>query len=265
MDEVGTGVDETGSADLAPSKEIELGLGDRLGQVLLGDGALGDALESLDRLLGGLSDGRGGAVDLDGQQAGIRVGVVGGGYVGTRSAGGGLGQEAEARSPLDVGLAAEESDEHVDLGRAGGERSTREAENQRVGALLGDTLLTTVVLGGGRGQLGRRRLGNGLEERFDPLGQPDLVGTVGDDGDVGLGVGSLGEGRNGVLVQVARDGSGGGRVEGGAETVVEGNGVGGIQSEGRGVDLGLLEMNDPLDILVELEGYPCLVSTSPEG
>lgn len=250
MDQVGTGVDDANTANLAAGKESELGLGNSLDQNLLGDTALSNALERLDGSLGSLLDGRGLAVDLDGEETSIRVGVVGG--LGLGTGGGSLGQEGEAGRPLDGGLAAEETGKDGSLGAAGTEGGTGESDNNRVLADGGDALLTTVVLGGdvveGAGALGR----DGLEEGLDPLLEAVLAGTVGDNGDVGLGVGSGGKVGNGLLVQVGVDGCAWGGIERGTEARVESDGVGGIEGNGGGVHLGLLLVNDILDLLVEL-------------
>jgi hypothetical protein len=252
VNEAGAGWDDAGTAAISTRENGKLGLGNRLGQVLLRDTALGHALEGLDGLLSGLADSTSRAVDLDGKQTGIRVSVVGSLRGGSR--GGGLGQQGKARSPLDVGLAAEQGNKDGGLGLVGVEGGTREGNDERILARAGNALLAAVVLGrrAGQGVLGLG--GNRLEERLDPLGQPGLAGTIGDDGNVGLGVGERGESGNVVLVQVRRDRGVGRRIEGSTKAGVEGSRVGGIEGNSGGVDLSLLEVDDVLDLLMVLVG-----------
>lgn len=247
-------MDEADTANLAAREKSELGLGNSLDQLLLRDTALGNGLESLDRLLSDLLDGRSLARDLDSQEASIRVGVVGGPGDSAGGGSGGLGEEREAGRPLDVGLAAEEACKNGGLRLTGTEGSAGEGNDHRVAGNAGDTSLTTVILGGG-GAEGRAGDRDGLEEGLNPLLKSSLAGAVGDNGDVGLGVGRLSESGNGVLVQVGVNGSAGSRVDGGTEAGVESNRVGGIEGNGRGADPGLLEVDDILDLLVELVGY----------
>lgn len=55
-----------------------------------------------------------------------------------------------------------------------------------------------------------------------------------------------------MLVQVRGDGRAGSRVERGAEAGVEGGRVRGIEGDGGGVNLGLLGVDDVLNLLVVL-------------
>lgn len=237
----------------------ELGVGNGLLDILLADVAAGDALENLDGLLGALADGGGGTGKLDGQEAGVGVGEVGGVDREARGAGGGLGEEAEARSPLDGGLAAEEGGENGNLRLGRVDARAGESNDDGVSGAAARSLLTTKVLAGlgleGLAASGGR--GDVLEELANPLGEGVGSGTVGDDGDVGLGVDNVGEAGNVLLVQVLLVGSRRTGVEGGTETSVEGDGVGVIEGNGGGIGIegGLLGVEDTLDILVELVGW----------
>lgn len=236
----------------------ELGVGNGLLDILLADVAAGDALENLDGLLGTLADGGGGTGKLDGQKAGVGVGEVGGVDREARGAGGGLGEEAEAGSPLDGGLAAEEGGENGDLRLGRVDAGAGESNDDGVSGTAARSLLTTKVLAGlgleGLAASGGR--GDVLEELANPLGEGVGSGTVGDDGDVGLGVDNVGEAGNVLLVQVLLVGSRRAGVEGGTEASVEGDGMGVIEGNGGGIGVegGLLGVEDTLDILVELVG-----------
>ena len=246
-------MDETGSAGLAGGQEVESGLGDGLDEILLGDVTLDNALDRLDSLLGGLADGFGGSIDLDGEETGIGVGVVCSLGNRARSRGSSLGKESEAWCPLDGGSTTQEANEDSSLRLGIPERCAGEGDNHRVGASLGDALLAAKVLGSISLQLELGCGGNVLEEGLDPLGEAGMAGTVSNNGDVGLGVSGIGKDSDGVLVQVRGDGGIDGRVERGAEAGVEGDRVGGIEGNRRSRDLGLLQVDELLDLLVELE------------
>ena len=248
-------MDETSAGNLAGGEEVELGLGDSLGEVLLGDTTSSNSLETLDGLNGDLADGGTLAGDLDGEETSIGVGVVGGEGLGAGVGGGGLGEKAETGGPLDVGGTAEETDEDGSLGLAGAKGNTGETDDDGVLSVLGNALLTTEVLGGSVVQVAGAGGGNTLEEGLNPLLETGLAGTVGDNGNVGLVVGEVGEGSDRVLVQVGRGRGVDGRVEGRAEAVVESDGVGGIEGNGGRVELSLLGVDAVLDELVELVGY----------
>lgn len=117
-------------------------------------------------------------------------------------------------------------------------------------------LLTTIVLGRlnleGLAALGGSR--DVLEELANPLRQGIGRGAISDNGDIGLRVGDVGVAGNVLLVQVLLVGRRQRRVYGGAETSVEGNRVGVVEGESGnvGIDSRLLEVKDPLDVLVEL-------------
>lgn len=246
-------------AELALLESVELGVGNGLGDVLLGDGTAGDALERLDGLLSSLADRGSLAGELDGQETGVRVGDVGGLDGKTRQAGGGLGEQAEARSPLDGGLAAEERSENSKLGLGARDVSAREGNDHGVAGGVAGTLLATVVLGG----LGLERLaalgrgGQLTEELTGPAGQRLGRGAVSDEGNVGLGVDNVGEAGNVLLVHVLLVGGRSRGVDGGTEARVESDRVGVVQSDGGSIggESGLLEAEDALNLLVELVGW----------
>ena len=249
---------DAGAAGLANRQKVELGIGNGLGDILLRDVAIGNALDGLDGLLGGLLDATGGAGDLDGEETSVRVGVVVSGGRDAGRAGSGLGKEREAGVPLDVALATEQGSKDGDLGLVVGQGGAGESDD--VGILSGTAgaRLAAEVLGGGRveAQVARAGRGNGLEEGLAPLGELGLSGTVGDKGDVALVVDSLGEACDSVLVHVGAERSGARRVEGRTEAGVERDRVSGIKGDSGGVDLGLLQVQNMLDLLVELEGCP---------
>lgn len=258
MDQAVTRRNHTSASQLVGGQEVELGLSNGLGQNLLGGARLSNALQGLDSLLGALAHRSCGASDLDGQETSVGVGEVlgqdGGALGGSRC----LGEEAEAGSPLDAGLTAEQSGEDGNIGLVGVQVGAGESDDQGVAAGQGGPLLTTVVLGclGVQLETAGRRGRDVPEEGLDPLGQAGLSGSVGNDGDVLLGVDGLGKGSDGVLGQVGAKRRRAGRVDGGTETLVEGNGVRGVEGLGQSVVflLGLLQVQDPLDLLVELVG-----------
>lgn len=258
VDQAITRRNDSSASQLVGGQKVELGLGDGLGQDLGGDTRLSNALDSLDSLLSALAHCRGGTGDLDGQETGIGVGEVLSLDGSTLGGSGSLGEEAEAGRPLDAGLTAEQGGEDGSLGLVGMQVGAGECDDQGVGAGKRRALLTTVVLGslGVQLETAGRRGWDVLEEGLNPLGQVGLGGTVGNDRDVGLGVDGLGEGSDGVLGQVRAKRCGAGRVEGGAETLVEGDSMRGVEGLGQGVVslLGLLEVQDRLDLLVELVG-----------
>lgn len=259
MDETGTGQQNAGATSAGLLEQVELGVGDGLGHVLLADGASGDGLKGLDGLLSSLANRGGGTRQLDGQKTSVRVGLVGGDNGETRSSGSGLGQEAEARGPLDGGLTTEKGSQNLDLGLGASGVGSGEGNHNGVARGVASSLLTTKVLGGlsleGLSAAGGSR--NALEELVNPLGQGLRASTVGDNGNVGLGVDDIGEAGNVLLVDVLLEGSSGGGVQGGTETRVEGHGVSVVQSEAGnvGVDGGLLVGQDSFNLLVELVGY----------
>lgn len=124
---------------------------------------------------------------------------------------------------------------------------------------MGNALLTTIVLGGWGRDVDLWRGLNITEELSNPLGQLCLSGTVGDNGDVGLGVSRLCEVGDGLVVEVLGEWGGGGWVEWCTETGMECDGVDGVAGDLGGVVLGalLLQVDGWLNLLVVLVCYSC--------
>ena len=243
-------------AELCSVESIELGAGDRLGNLLLGHGAVGNALQSLNGSLGTGTNRGSRARQLNSQEAGIRVRNVGSRHVQANHVRGGLGEQAVAGRPLDGGLAAEESGQDSDLGLGRSVGGPRESNDHGIATGVGCALLTTVVLGRSSVKL-LARLGRGLhviEELADPLGDILRAGAVGDEGKRRLGVDSIGEASNVLLVQVLLGRRRRGGVDGGTQTSVEGNRVGVVEGEGSNVvvEVVLLDAQNRLNLLVEL-------------
>lgn len=246
-----------GDEGLAGIQGVELSLADSLGHILLAERASRNTLERLGDLLGGLADRSGSTGELDGQKAGVGVLQVGG-RAGNARLSGNLRDERETRRPLDARLAAKESreDGHLRSGRAGA--GAGEGDNNRVAVLEVNALLATVVGGGRRlhAKLAGGGSGDVAEESVGPLAEARLGGAVGNNSDVGLRVGTLGELGKGVLIDVAVRGRRKRGVQGRAEAVVVGKAVGGVEGDGSGIprEPGLLDLDHPLDILLELMG-----------
>lgn len=158
-----------------------------------------------------------------------------------------------------MGRSVEKGRENRDLGRRSVEVRARESEDQRVSCSVCGTLLTTVVLGSSRVQrkLARGGGGTGLEELLSPSGYVGGGSAIGNNRDVGLGVGRIGIVGDGVFVDVGLNRSGGGKLARGTKSMVESHGVGSVESEGcrvRGYQL-LLVSECLLDFLVVLVGY----------
>lgn len=256
-DQLSTSGDNAGTGGFAGREEVELGLGDGLCEILLGDRAVSNGLDSLDSLLGSGFDAGSGAADGDGEETSVRVGVVLGISLNTGGVGGSLGEEGEASGPLDVGLTTEESGKDGNLGLVVAEGGTGEGDNVGVLSGAGSALLTTEVLasGGVKLQLARAGGGNGLEEGIGPLVQVGLGSAISHQGNVGLVEDSLGVRGNAVLVQVRAQGGGGGREERFTKASVEGNRVSRVKGDVQGADAGLLHVENLLNLLVELVGY----------
>ncbi|KAI6761565.1 hypothetical protein HG531_002118 [Fusarium graminearum] len=209
VDNASTGEDNAGLSEVVLAQEVELGVGNGLLDILLAGLAISDGLENLNGLLGTLANRGGGTAELDGHETGIGVYEVGGVDSETSSASGGLGQHAEAGSPLDSGLATEESsqDSVLRLGRV--VTGAGEGNDDRVTGGGVCSLLTTKVLGG-LGLEGLAVSGGGghiVEELANPLGEAIGRGTVGDEGDIGLGISDIGVAGNVLLVHVLLVGS----------------------------------------------------------
>ena len=261
VDKAGAGSLKTGLEGLDRLQSAELGEGNGLLDVLGSDLTGGGLLEGVDDVLAGGTDLVGLAGQGDGEKTGIGVGVVLGGNAKLAEALGGLGQKGEAGGPLDSGLAAQKSSENGSLGlvACGAESAgSGESDHNSVADLGGNALLTTVVLGGD----GRQNVvfaggvdgGGVLEELANPLGDLSGVRAGGDQSDVGLGVGTLSELGQGIAGDVLLVGGRLGGGDGGAQTAVESDTVGSIDSNGLrvGVDGLLLVLEELADNLVQL-------------
>lgn len=259
MEEAITRRNHTGAGELISRQEVELRLGDRLSEDLLGDAKLRHTLQSLDSLHSTLTGRHGRASHLNGEETSVTVGQVLSNNLGARGIGRSLGENAEARSPLDARLAAKQSAQDSDVGFVGGEVGAGEGDNHSIGTGQRSSLLTTIVLRWLGEERQRAVGGRSLdipEERLDPLAQAGLAGAVGDNRDVRLGIDTLSERGDRVLVQVWSQRCRVGWVNGGTETFVEGDCVSVIQSLGQGTlgGLLLLQLQDMLDLLVEFVG-----------
>lgn len=260
-------MDQTGASGLKTSVEglqrlqsTELGQSNGLLDVLAGDLTGGGLLQDVNDVLGGGANLVGLAGESDSEETGVRVGVVLGRDVDLGESLGSLGQKGETRSPLDGGLAAQQSSQNGSLGlEAGGAESagTGEGDHDSVTGLGGDALLTTEVLAS-RGGLdavlaGGSTGGEVLEELTNPLVNIGRVGASGDESDVGLGVGILGELSESIAGEVLLVGGALGGGLGGTQTAVEGNTVGGIDGNalGVGVDGLLLKLEEIADDLAQ--------------
>lgn len=128
---------------------------------------------------------------------------------------------------------------------------------------MGDPFFTTVIFGWRRSEfhIGVRRACAGFAEKFfHPFGEVAVGGSIGYDGDVVTGVGGVGEIGNGLGVEIFH-GVGRDRVERGAETTVESEGVHGVEGEGvwGGEDGFAREGHDVEDLFVEFVGWDILV------
>lgn len=253
---------KTSTRELKAAKDVlamlelqVLGAGLGLLDILALDVATSNLLQRPNRLGRRTGNILGSTGDGDGEKAGVRVDEALGVDLRARVLLSRLGKERKARGPLDLRLAAEEraDDGHLGLvGAAGEGAGAREGDDHGVLAGVGNTLLTTVVLGlraveslGGRGTAG--------EELANPLGQVGVLGTVGDDGKVGLSVGLRRELGDGLGVEVLGIGGGRGGNERGAQAAVEGQAVDRVQSQLAGVGEALLvrHLDKRDDLLVE--------------
>lgn len=117
---------------------------------------------------------------------------------------------------------------------------------------MGNTLLTTEVLGLGAGDVGSGSGRNVVEELTNPLGQLTRLDTVGDNGEVGGSVGGFGEVGDSVGVEVLAQRGGGRRRSRDTETAVEGKTVGGVDGHLEDVTEEVLlgELDVGVDLLV---------------
>lgn len=258
---------ETSADILTVLKLLELGTSLSLSDLLAADLTSGDALDGLNGGLGGLSDGMGGAGDGGVQKTSIGVDGAGGLDLG---GGGSLGlaEDSETGGPLDGRLATKESAKDsnlwlVELASEGA--GAGEGNDEGVATVVGKALLTTVVLGllGTLAELLERGGRDVVEELANPLGELAVVSTVGDNGEVGLGVCALGEVGDGLGVEVLGVGGlrgGGGRV---AEAAVEGEAVGRVDGhvDGAAGEALVGEVDQGENLLVVDVGCACQLDT----
>lgn len=255
---------QTGLEGLDRLEGTELGQSNCLLDLIAGNLTSSGLLEGVDDVLAGGGNLTGVSGKRNGEETGVRVGVVLGRGTDLREALGGLGQERGARGPLDGRLTTKERGEDGSLGlvASGAEcAGTREGDHEGVSGLAGDALLTTVVfrsnlvldlvLAGAAASAGEL-----LEELTGPLGELGRVGTATDKSNVGLGVGVLGELREGLHVEVFLKGDGGVRGDVLTQTAVESKTVGGIDSQalsvgGKGC---LLVLEEGKDVLIQFVG-----------
>lgn len=231
-------------------------LGASLGllDVLALDVTTRNLLQSLDGFGGSAGDILSGTTDGDSKKTGIGVDEALGVDLSAWEVLAGLGKEGETRSPFDLRLATKQGTENGNLRLVGATSvgaGAGEGDDNRVLARVSDTLLTTVVLGLG-GLESLRGLGAG-EELANPLGQLAMLGPVGDNGEVGLGVGLRSELGDGLGLEILAVGGRGGGDKRGAKAAVESQAVDGVQGELPGVGEALLvdEVDERDDLLVE--------------
>lgn len=229
MDETVSGELQTGADVLAVLELLELCSGLGLGDLLARDLASGNLLDGVNGSLGGLCDALCGSSDGGVEETG--VGVDGAGGLDLDAGGSCVSEDGEARRPLDGRLATEQRAEDSELGlvELAGERAgAGEGNDHGVAAVVGNALLTTNVLGllSANSQLLLGLGRDAVEELVHPLGELAVLGTVGDDCEVGLGVCALGEPLDGGSVEVLGVGRLRGRGGGVSEAAVEGEAVG---------------------------------------
>ena len=242
---------------------LELGGGLCLSDRLAGDLTRRDLVDSIDGSSGSLSNALGRA--SDGGEQKTSIGIDGTGSVDLGARGGlGLAENGETRRPLNGRLATKKRAEDGDfrLVELASERAgAREGNDHSVATVMCKTLLTTVILGL-LGTLAKLLEGSGrdvVEKLANPLGELAVVGTVGDNSKVRLGVCALGEVLDGLGVEVlgVRCLRGGGsRV---AETTVESKAVGRVDGHFDGAaDEALVgEVDQRKNLLVVNVGYFC--------
>lgn len=240
---------------LSGSKDIELSLRNSTLEVL--GGGLRNLVKGADDGLTGLAERRLGTSHGDGEEAGIGVGDVAGNGLSTGDIGNGLGKGAGAGVPLGSGLTTEEVGKDGNLGLgAGSTLGAGEGDHKSIASGAEDAVLTTVVLGGG----GRDSVASleVSEELAGPLLKLSLLGAGGNDGNVALLVDLLGVGGDGQA-----GGGDVGDIFGGngqlvsTQASVEGNVVGGLKGNGRGIVGESVDFagEGRGDLLVELEGW----------
>lgn len=237
VDQAGAGGLEAGLESLDGLESTELGQSGGLLDVLTSNLASGGLLEGVDDAFTGSANLVGLAGQSDSEKTGVRVSEVLGGNVELGEAVGGLRQERETGGPFDGGFAAQQGGQDGSLGLEASSAEcagTGERNHNGVAGLGRDTLLTTEVLGrlGGLylelagGTAGREV----LEELAHPLGDVGGAGTSGNESNVRLGIGILGELGQGIGRQVFLVWGAQGRGDGGAQAAVESDAVSGINS-----------------------------------
>lgn len=266
LDETSASQLEAAKDGLAVLKLEELGASLGLLNVLGLDVASGNLLNGLDRLSSGASNVACGTVDGDGKETRVRVDLALGVDACARVLLSSLGEQSEAGGPLDLGLAAQESTDDGNLGLVGGTGEgarAGETKDHGVAASVGNALLTTKVLGLGAGERAGGS-GNLGEEFANPLGQLRVLGAVGNDGNVGLGVGLGSKLGDGVGAEVLGVGGRGGGDNGVAETTVEGQSVGRVDGKSLGAGKSLLvrQLDEREDLLVQGVGFSTSATSS---
>ena len=267
-------VDQARSRQLQPRHDIlpllqrlELGIRNGLLDVFCSDLSARNLANGADRGRGCHSHALRRARDRNVKQSGVRVRCVCSADIGAGTRSFGLREQREARGPLDAGLPAQEGCEDLEFRlvcRSRGEgRRAVECQDHGVSSIVRDALLTAIVsrggtLGGGKGfRRARRAVG---EELLDPIAEIGMRGAVGDDDNVGLGVGDLREGLQALNGEVFCQRGRRGRMKGCAEATVEGNTVGRVESEGfgRAKEVFLRYLDDREDFFVEFMAYVTL-------
>lgn len=259
-------------------ESTELGKRDGLLNVLRRNLSGGDLLQGITDALGSSGNRLGLASHLDGEEAGIRVGVVLGRNLRARVGLGSLRQQREAGAPFDRGLAANKSSQDGDLGlvaRSAVLRRAREGNHQAIASLVGDALLTAKVLGGSA--LLQLELADGsgagvlAEELAHPLAQLSRVGAARDKSNVVFGVRRLGVVSNALGIQVAIERGGCDVVDRVAEPAVEGCRMGRVHGQRgrvRRISLlsqaqGLADNFAPLMACIVVRYFPVTVWENP--
>lgn len=262
MDKSVTGEFETSADVLAVLKLLELGGSLCLGDLLARDFASSDLLDGIDGGLGGSGDTLCGAGDGSVKKTSIRVNSAGGGDLGAGSCS--VAEDGEARRPLDGGLSSKEGAEDSNLGLvelAGEGAGAGESNDHGVATIVSNAFLTTVVLGLLRAsiRLIRSRGGDIIEELVHPLGELAVVCTVGNNSEVGLGIGDLGEVLDALSIQVLCVRSlrcgGGGHTEATVESQAVGRVGGHVGDAGEEALVG--QMDQRQNLLVVYMSWPC--------
>ena len=258
VDNAGADEVESRLPQLGLIEGVELGVGNSLGNVLLGYLAVGNALQGLDSSLSTLTDRSGSTRQLNSEETSIGVRDIRGGEREAGDVRRGLGEEAVSGRPLDGRLTTQQGGQHGNLGLGRSVAGAGEGDDHGVSTGVACPLLTAVVLGSLRTEL-LAGLGRGryiLEELANPLGQVLGSSAISHESQVGLHVDSVREAGNVLLVHVLAIRRGRRGVDRGAEAIVEGDGVGVVESDSRDivVEAVLLESQNALNVLMEFVG-----------